>query len=122
MLRKLLLLGMLVLLAGCAGNEVGDEPPVIVEPSDEACGIESCHGLDIVCGSNVPEVCTMEYRLGDFCREFAECEVIEGQCQFMENSTFFACKECVETCEDPDDPEGALECEDVCRQQFSGGV
>jgi hypothetical protein len=83
------------------------------------CGILSCHGLSIECGSEVPKMCTMEYRLGDFCRQFADCRVVEGTCQFVENSYFMNCKSCVQDCDAlNDDPMKAFECESKCREQF----
>ncbi len=37
------------------------------------CGIENCHGLEIKCGSNVPNFCTEVYEIGDKCRKYAKC-------------------------------------------------
>ncbi len=62
------------------------------------CGMENCHGMDITCGQNVPEVCTGEYLLGDKCRPFASCEVVNGKCQLIKSERFGACKSCVEKC------------------------
>lgn len=98
-------------------------PPTVPQTPDSGtsvCGITSCHGLDIECGSDVPEMCTMEYRLGDFCRQFAECRVVQGECQFVENSFFMNCRSCVQDCSrlHTDDPMQAFECESQCRDQF----
>lgn len=71
----------------------------IVIPENNLCGIENCHGLDIVCGSNIAEMCTREYRLGDKCRQFAECGILNGVCQQIENLKFNECKSCVQKCE-----------------------
>ncbi|MCK4781756.1 hypothetical protein KAS79_02400 [Candidatus Parcubacteria bacterium] len=62
------------------------------------CGIENCHGLDITCGPNVPKQCTMMYMLGDRCRQYVSCEIIEGRCQLVKKVEFEECKFCVEKC------------------------
>jgi hypothetical protein len=85
-----------------------------VKVKEIKCGIESCHGLDIVCGPNVPEACTMEYRLGDKCRQLAKCEIAGGKCVFAENAEFDACKACAEKCDAITDPINAFECEAKC--------
>lgn len=76
-------------------SEISEAPS---SPPEARCGIESCHGLDISCGSEVPDFCTMQYELGDGCRKFVSCEVTEGQCQQRSNPEFDSCKTCVETC------------------------
>lgn len=108
-----------VFLAACIPT--GTTPTPTPDPSPPTqgadCGIQSCHGLDISCGPAVPEFCTTEYRLGDFCRQFAECGVVEGQCQFIETETFVSCKSCVEQCE-KGDPEASFACEEQCRMEL----
>ena len=83
---------------------------------DELCGIENCHGLDMTCGPDVPEMCTSVYLLGDRCRAFFHCELVEGECQPAENDDFEICKSCVEECleEFEDDPAGLFSCEEQC--------
>lgn len=101
------------------GTQPGTNQPPAQQDQTADCGIESCHGLSIECGSNVPQMCTMEYRLGDFCRQFADCKLVKGTCQFVENSYFMNCKSCVQDCEVlNDDPMQAFECESKCREQF----
>jgi len=80
------------------------------------CGIENCHGLDIVCGDEPAQVCTMEYRIGDICRQYAACGVIHGTCQQIENAKFSACKACVNKCENDlaNAPYAILDCEQKC--------
>jgi hypothetical protein len=90
--------------------EVNEPAP----PKDEKCGLENCHGLEISCGTNVPEMCTEMYQLGDFCRQYAVCETIGGQCQMVPNENFDKCKSCVAECEDLGG-EPAFECEAECR-------
>ena len=65
----------------------------------EKCGLENCHGLDITCGPNVPEACDMMYMAGDNCRQFVNCQTIEGQCKLGKSPRFDSCKACVEKCE-----------------------
>ncbi len=82
------------------------------------CGIENCHGVDITCGEHVAEVCTMMYALGDFCRAYASCAVVDGQCRLVENPLFVECRACVKQCEldHPDDSPAASYCESRCRE------
>ncbi len=102
-----------------------DEPDNTVPPAptpdqgtassgEEKCGIESCHGYDITCGPDVPEVCNEIYQLGDFCRQYAVCEVFNGECQMVPNDKFDQCVACVNECEDLSG-EQAFSCEDDCR-------
>ncbi|VVB75045.1 Uncharacterised protein [Candidatus Tiddalikarchaeum anstoanum] len=46
MSKFFLIISILVLISGCTAQK---------------CGIENCHGLDITCGPNIPEVCTTLY-------------------------------------------------------------
>lgn len=80
------------------------------------CGRENCHGLDIKCGPNPAEICTMEYRLGDKCLRLASCGVKDGVCQQISSAAFDACKTCVQKCETDfaNDPQGAFACEAQC--------
>ena len=82
------------------------------------CGIENCHGLDITCGSNIPEVRDMMYRAGDNCRQFAGCQIINGQCKLEKSPRFDSCKSCVEKCEldYKDDQIKFFECESRCAE------
>jgi len=88
----------------------------LIEPNQNQCGIENCHGLDIVCGPNPAQICTAIYMLGDKCREFAKCEIINGVCQQTENQQFNSCKTCVNNCENdfPNNSEEAFNCESKC--------
>lgn len=85
------------------------------------CGIENCHGLDIVCGSDVPEMCTLEYQVGDLCRQFARCETISGKCQLVKEAKFEDCKSCVEKCQEnfpnSDDQIEFSQCESDCGEK-----
>jgi len=83
---------------------------------DAVCGRENCHGLDIKCGPNVAEVCTMEYRLGDKCLRYVSCGIVDGVCQEIKNAAFDACKACVQKCETDfaGDPQKSFDCESRC--------
>jgi len=80
------------------------------------CGIENCHGLEITCGSNISEQCTMEYALGDRCRQYVSCKVVNGECRLIESAKFKECKSCVENClrDFKDDSIRLFECESQC--------
>ena len=93
-----------------------------VDGKEELCGIENCHGVDIACGSNIPNNCNFMYDLGDFCRQYARCEMIDGSCQFIKNETFDLCKSCVEQCAQrfKQDPTEAFNCESQCREEIEG--
>jgi hypothetical protein len=89
------------------------------KPADSGvCGIESCHGMDIVCGSKVPEACTAVYMLGDGCRQFAKCEITGGKCKIAPSDKFDQCKACVQKCEIDfsKDSMKMFECEYNCQQ------
>lgn len=87
------------------------------ESEKKSCGIESCHGLDIVCVPNPPETCTMMYQLGDKCRQYVSCEKVDGTCRQKANPKFDACKTCVQDCEKkyPNDPSQVFTCEASCK-------
>jgi hypothetical protein len=94
--------------AGSAGANTQLEPP---------CGIETCDGLEITCGPNVPRMCAASYRLGDFCREYVRCKVIAGACQIITDPRFPACKTCVQSCSGSVGPD-AFKCEAACREMI----
>lgn len=84
----------------------------------EICGIENCHGLEITCGPNVPEMCLTIYKLGDFCREYVRCQLLDGQCRVIKDEKFDTCKQCVEDClktTGPADSMKIFDCETLCR-------
>ena len=80
------------------------------------CGIENCHGTDITCGPDVPDVCTEEYVLGDRCRQYVSCVQIEDECRMLTDDKFYSCISCVEKCKADfiDDISKAFECESKC--------
>jgi hypothetical protein len=89
--------------------------------AQERCGIENCHGIDIVCGPNFAEVCSEMYGLGNFCRQYARCEVVQGECRLAKDPAFDVCTECVRKCTDAyqDNPMEAFNCEAKCREEIA---
>lgn len=94
----------------------GDTDMNIAAAEDHACGIENCHGLEIECGPNPAQVCTEIYQLGDKCRQYAECSIVDGECRQVSNADFDACKSCVQNCqvEFAGDLAQMFECESRC--------
>jgi hypothetical protein len=90
------------------------KPPVIISGK---CGIEQCHGLDITCGPNIPEMCTTEMRIDDYCREYIRCEKVGRECRLIKEPKFEECKSCIEKCNRDEDPEKAFQCARRCREQ-----
>ena len=83
------------------------------------CGLMECHGVNVTCGFDAPEACDMMYRMGDFCRQYSSCEVVEGECRTVTQMPFEQCRACVLECEKiKNDPAGAFDCENSCRQQL----
>lgn len=80
------------------------------------CALENCHGLDIKCGSNPPDVCTEIYMVGDKCLRYAKCGVQNGECQQIEDPQFTQCKLCTQKCVDANKNDNVklFECESNC--------
>jgi len=123
---SLLLVAALV-AAGCtftSGGNVTPAPvptpvatPGIPETLDvSTCGFTTCHGADLACGTNSPDVCTTEYRIGDRCRKYARCDTGGGSCTLVISSKFTACKACAERCQIQAGPDSltAFSCEEKC--------
>ncbi len=91
----------------------GNDTAVIAQA---ACGIQNCHGMEISCGPNVVEMCTMQYMLGDKCRSLASCQNINGSCTVVKQEGYTKCVSCVEECKRTagSDPVKAFECESRC--------
>ena len=90
------------------------EEPCVDDPN---CKLENCHGLDIKCGPNAPQMCTMEYAMGDRCLQYAKCGILNGKCQQLLNSQFTECKTCIEKCIANGDTNGSnmFVCESLCK-------
>ena len=99
-------------------QERPDKPIKLPPQISRECGVESCHGLDITCGPNVPEVCDMMYMGGDNCRQFVSCQLTDGQCKLEKSLKFDSCKSCVEKCEQDfqNDQIKFFECESRCAE------
>ena len=123
----LVLLFVALLAAGCTsfGNKSVPTatptavPETIIIPvttESVSCGLMNCHGLDLACGTNPPDVCTTEYKLGDRCRKYVHCESSGGSCTLVKDAGFNTCKTCVEKCElrAGDNTLTAMSCEESC--------
>ncbi len=128
------LLSAVMLVAGCSSLPLGSKPtaappavptevptPLIpavttVLPDLSSCGFTSCHGPDIACGLNAPQVCTAEYKLGDRCRRYARCDTSGGSCVLVTSPEYTSCKACVQQCElrAGDDTLSGIDCEEKC--------
>ena len=86
------------------------------DADDQVCVRENCHGLDIKCGLNVAEMCTMEHQLGDKCLRYVNCGVINGECRQIPSAAFETCKECAQKCQSDfaNDPMKMFDCESNC--------
>jgi hypothetical protein len=79
------------------------------------CDIMECHGLDIHCGLRARgAACDEMYMMGDFCREFATCEMRAGRCALLLDPKFTQCKTCFESCSKGDDEA----CDTSCRKKM----
>lgn len=89
---------------------------VPLSADEELCGIENCHGMEILCGPNVAEQCTMMYAFGDRCRVYAQCQMVDGRCWRVESERYKVCIECVKACEEmyKGDMPQAFACESSC--------
>jgi hypothetical protein len=122
-----LLLVVALLTSGCtltSGGKVSPAPvPALTTatvppetPGMSGCGFTTCHGLDLACSTNAPQMCTMEYRIGDRCRQYASCDASGGSCRLTIGPKFTACKACVEQCQIQAGPDSlaAFSCEEKC--------
>jgi hypothetical protein len=72
-----ILIFVFIITSGLATSGKTHRP--LAQEGHPSCGMENCHGLNISCGPKVPEFCTEIYELGDFCREFVRCEIVQGE-------------------------------------------
>lgn len=120
-------LGLALLISGCTTDERSGNPgattttvPVIISPEnpDAAdCRLTPCHGLDLTCGPETPEVCTKVYQIGDKCRRLVRCTVDStGTCRMVTTHNFTPCISCVRTCMNVsgNDPLKLFACEETC--------
>ena len=105
----LVLLCLALLAAGCtSGNKpvptatptaVPETTIIPVTTEQISCGFSNCHGIDLACVQNPPEICTTQYKLGDRCRQYLHCESSGGTCSLVKDAGFSTCKSCVEACQ-----------------------
>ncbi len=122
--RVFILLILAILSSGCAdilktkpdtsGSNITVSP--VTTSSLSPCGITSCHGMDIRCGSDIPDMCTAVYQTGDKCRQYAICTTDGGTCRMVPSQEFDTCKSCVEQCLGQYDKNysGLTDCERRC--------
>jgi len=114
-----------VLISGCTTGEPGPATttttiPVTIStenPDTADCRLTPCHGLELTCGLEIPEVCTTVYQLGDKCRRFVRCTIDSaGTCQMVTTQEFTPCIACVRTCLNlsGNDPSKSFACEETC--------
>jgi cytochrome b involved in lipid metabolism len=120
--RGFLVLGFIVILALVGAlflvpknSNVDDRNPLNPNTGTK-CGIQECHGLNLTCGSNVPDACTAEFVSGDVCREGFSCQIINGNCQTKTTTEYVSCKSCVEKCETTykSEPDRVMDCASDC--------
>lgn len=123
---------LIFFVAGCTSNPSpggGTLPPVTTialptgtvtfpsvtagSPGASTCGFTTCHGLDLACGPNPPEVCTALYTLGDKCRQYASCSSANDACKLVTTPQYDSCKACVQKCGGAD-PAEIFTCEEKC--------
>ncbi|NTV28573.1 MAG: hypothetical protein HGA80_00635 [Candidatus Omnitrophica bacterium] len=84
----------------------------------DSCLMQPCQGLELSCIESAPQACTAMYRLGDFCRQFAGCERVDGECRLVKAPEFAVCQSCVQECERIKEPVLAFDCEAGCRRKY----
>ncbi len=108
---------LFLLIAGCTsplgGKAVPPASPTVTPTLPSTCGFTTCHGLNLACGPNPPQFCTMEYQIGDKCRQYAGCDGSGGSCRLITTPQYDACKSCVAKCGGGDAAE-ILGCEVKC--------
>jgi hypothetical protein len=118
-----------LLVAGCTSVFPGSPkatptpvPPTVpatvppVTPGGSSCGFTTCHGTDLACGMNAPQICTAMYQLGDRCRQYASCDSGNGSCTLVTTPKYAQCKACAERCQVQAGPDNlaAFSCEEKC--------
>ena len=112
-LLPVLIVGLLLNFVFFKSEEGKSSLPVDIPTQSKDCGIENCHGLDVKCGSDIVDVCTMEFESGDSCRKYAKCIVIDGVCQVEMGGEYSKCKKCIEECWE-EKGERSMICDETC--------
>jgi hypothetical protein len=110
-----------VLAAGCTagtpGGTTGSQVPTASSGpgglTGNSCGFTTCHGPDLACGPNPPQVCTAVYTLGDKCRQYASCDSSGGSCRLITTPQYDSCLACIKKCGGADATE-IFTCEEKC--------
>ena len=91
-------------------------PAPVETPDMSTCGFTTCHGIDLACGMDAPQICTMEFQIGDNCRKYARCDTAGGSCTLAYEPKFIACKSCIEKCQAAAGPDNlaAFSCAEKC--------
>lgn len=97
-----------------------DDPDTIII-DEKVCGIQECHGMNLTCGSKPVDMCTEIFMVGDSCRSFFKCALMDGQCGQLSDRRFDLCKSCIQQCvaESNNDPTKTLECDSKCNEEIS---
>lgn len=97
-------------------NDTIAKPFSISKTETVMCGIENCHGVDVICGPKPAQMCTMMYAVGDGCRQYTKCEIIDGKCQLRPDPRFEECQICIKKCLEglENDPAASFGCESQC--------
>lgn len=87
-----------------------------ISQKEVICEIENCHGLTIECGKNKAEACTLMYQIGDRCRNFASCQIVNQTCKHVKTPQFMRCEACVLECisKFSSQPDLLYQCESQC--------
>lgn len=128
----ILFLILIILSAGCTSNSPPVGPiqtapvtPIVIPsvtltfppgtegPGASTCGFTTCHGPDLACGPNPPQVCTALYQLGDKCRQYASCSDAGNSCRLVTTPQYDSCRVCVQKCGGAD-PAEIFGCEEKC--------
>lgn len=85
-------------------------------PIPSICGFTTCHGSDLACGMDAPQICTAMYQIGDKCRQYARCDTSAGSCTLVTSPKFTQCKACADRCQIQAGADGlaAMSCEEKC--------
>jgi len=119
----------MLLVAGCTSVFPGSATPTptplpspvpTIVPADTPvsyCGFTTCHGSDLACSMDAPQICTADYRVGDKCRQYARCDTSSGGCTLVVTSQkYTTCKACADRCQIQAgaNSQAAATCEEKC--------
>ncbi|MFA5332352.1 MAG: hypothetical protein WC342_08240 [Methanoregula sp.] len=123
----LALVVIVIFSAGCTSQTTSQETTATTVPTPETtepvpaqttvvCGAENCHGVTVQCGSNPVDSCTSEINVGDRCRKYATCQVVDNVCQVVTQTPYEKCKACIQSCSDSyfNNPNMLVDCSQKC--------